>query len=92
MPQNLTQIATGVETSEFGKKYDTASLKSDVDKLDIDKLRTIPNDLSKISDAVETIVVKKTVHDKKITKVYAFDTKVPYTSGLVSKTQHDSDE
>ena len=31
--------AAGVDTSDFAKKTDLANLKSDVDKLDIDKLK-----------------------------------------------------
>ena len=38
--------ATGVDTSKFTKKVDLAGLKSNVEKLDIDKLRNVPNNLS----------------------------------------------
>ena len=41
--------ATGVDTSKFAKKVDVASLKSEIDQLDIDKLKTIPVDLNKLS-------------------------------------------
>ena len=34
--------ATGTDTSSFAKKVDLASLKSNVDKLDIDKLKNLP--------------------------------------------------
>ena len=37
---------TGVDTSSFAKKTDLAKLKSDVDKLDIDKVKNLPNSLS----------------------------------------------
>ena len=37
------QNATGVDTSNFAIKTDLASLKSDVDKLDIDKLKNVPS-------------------------------------------------
>ena len=37
--------AAGVDTSDFAKKADLADLKSDVDKLDINKLKTLTNDL-----------------------------------------------
>ena len=36
--------------------------------------------------------VKKTVHDQLVTKVNAIDTKLPSTSGLISKTQFDSEK
>ena len=38
--------ATGVDTSRFAKKVDLANLKSNVDKLDTDKLKNVPTDLS----------------------------------------------
>ena len=39
---------TGINTSDFAKKADLANLKSDVDKLDIDKLKNVPTNLIKI--------------------------------------------
>ena len=56
-------------TSKFGKKADLASLKSDVYKLDIDQLETIPVDLRKLSNAGKNNVVKKTVFDELVRKV-----------------------
>ena len=50
---------THVDTSSFALKTNLASLKSEVDKLDIDKLVPVPADLSKLSDAVINDVVKK---------------------------------
>ena len=35
--------ATGVDTSDFAEKTDLANVKSDVDKLSIDKLKNIPS-------------------------------------------------
>ena len=51
--------ATGVDTSNFALKSNLASLKTEVDKLDIEKLVLIPIDLSKLSDLAENDVVKK---------------------------------
>ena len=68
-----------VDTSSFELKTNLASLKTEVDKLDIDKLEPVPVDLSKLSDAVKN-VVKKIVHDKLVEKVNNTD-----TSGLVLK-------
>ena len=48
-----------VDTSSFALKTDLASLKTEVDKLDIDKLAPVPVDLSKPSDVVKNYVVKK---------------------------------
>ena len=46
-----------IDTSSFALKLNLASLKSEVDKLDIDKV--VPVDLSKLSDVVRNDVVKK---------------------------------
>ena len=42
-----------VDTSSFALKTNLASLKTEVDKLDIDKLVPVPIDLSKLSDVVK---------------------------------------
>ena len=44
--------AAGIDTSKLAAKSDLASLKVEVDKLDIDKLVPVPVDLSKLSDVV----------------------------------------
>ena len=49
----------GVDTSDFAKKTDLAHLKSNVDKLDIDKLVPASVDFSKLSYVVKNDVVKK---------------------------------
>ena len=56
--------AMHVETSSFVLKTNLAGLKTEVDKLDIDKLVPVPVDLSKLSE-----VVKKTVYKKLVAKV-----------------------
>ena len=48
-----------IDTSSFAPKTNLANLKTEVDKLDIDKLVSIPVDLSKLSDVVKNDVVKK---------------------------------
>ena len=50
-----------VDTSSFALKTNLANLKTEVDKLDIDKLVPVPIDLSQLSDVVKTDVVKKDV-------------------------------
>ena len=50
-----------VDTSSFALKSKLASLKTEVDKLDIDKLVSVPVDLSKLSDVVKSDVLKKTI-------------------------------
>ena len=76
-----------VDTSSFALKSNLASLKTEVDKLDINKLVPVPVDLSKLSDAVKNDVVKKTVYDKLNAKVNSVD-----TSGFVLKTKYDTDK
>ena len=49
--------ATGVETSNLPAKSDLASLKAQVNKKDIDKLKTVPADLSKLSNVVDHDIV-----------------------------------
>ena len=64
-----------------------ASLKTEVDKLNIDKLVPIPVDLSKLSDVVKNDVVKKTDYGKLVAKVNSID-----TSGFVLKTKCGTDK
>ena len=45
--------ATGSDTSKLAAKSDLASLKSEVDKIDIDKLKTVSTELSKLSNVVK---------------------------------------
>ena len=52
---------THVDTSNFALKTNLASLRTEVDNLDIDKLAPVPVDLSKLSDVVKNDFVKKTV-------------------------------
>ena len=62
-----------VDTSSFALKTNLANLKTEVDKLDIDKLVPVPVDLSKLSDVVNNDVVKKTVYDKLVAKANIVD-------------------
>ena len=55
---------THVDTSSFALKANLANLKTEVDKLYIDKLAPVSADLSKLSDVVKTDVGKKFVYDK----------------------------
>ena len=58
-----------VDTSSFASKTNLASLKTEVDKLHIDKLVPVSVDLSKVSDVVKHDVVKKDAYDKLVAKV-----------------------
>ena len=53
--------ATGVDISKFAKKFDLATLKSNVDKLDIDKLKNVPTNLSNLKIKVDKLVFDKLV-------------------------------
>ena len=65
------KITTGIDTSKLAAKSDLVSLKARVHTLDIDRLITVPVDLS---DAVKNDVVKKTVYDKLVAKVNSIGT------------------
>ena len=49
-----------IDVSSYALKTNLASLKIEVYKLDIDKLKPVPNDLAKLSNVVKNDVVKKT--------------------------------
>ena len=76
---------TGTDTSKLSAKSDLASLKAEVDKLDIDKWIPVPIDLSKLSDVVKNDVVKNTVYDKFDEKLNNID-----TNEFVLKTKYDT--
>ena len=61
--------ATVVNKSPLASKSDLASWKTKVDKTDVEQLKTVPVDLSKLSNVVNNYVVKKTVYDKLVAKV-----------------------
>ena len=76
-----------VDTSSFALTTNLATLKAEVDKLDIAKLVPVPTDLSKLSNVVKNDVVKETLYDKLITKVNNSD-----TSDFVLKSKYDTDK
>ena len=53
--------ATGVDTSKFATKVDLAHLKSNVDKLDIDKLKNVPTNLSNLKGKADKLDIDKLV-------------------------------
>ena len=59
---------THVDTSSFALKTNLANLKTEVDKLDINKLAPVPVDLSKLIDVVKNDVVKKSDYNTLVTK------------------------
>ena len=96
-----------VDTSSFALKTNLADLKTELDKLDIDKLAPVPVDLSKLSDAVKNDVITKTDYNAKIadiegkipdvtnlatkTALTAVENKIPSISILVEKTDYDTE-
>ena len=76
----------------MASKTDLASLKTKEENLDVDKVKTVPSDLSKLTNVVDNDVIKKTVYDKLVIKVNIIYIKILSTSGLVTKRQSDSDK
>ena len=76
-----------VGTSSSALKANLANLKTEVDKLDNDKLVPVPVDLSKLSDVVKNDVVKKIVYHKLLVKADNID-----TSDFVLKTKYKTDK
>ena len=62
---------THVDVSSFASKTNLAALKTDVDKIDVDKLKTAPADLTILTNAIENDVVKKTDYKAKVTSIEA---------------------
>ena len=60
---------THVDVSSFASKTNLAALKTEVDKIDVDKLNTTPIDLAKLSNVVKDDVVKKTDYNAKVTSI-----------------------
>ena len=75
--------ATGVDISKVAKKVDLASIKSNVNKIDIDRLAAVPIDLSKLSNVVKNNVVKKDGYNARIKNI---EDKIPVITNLATKT------
>ena len=58
---------THVDVSSYASKTNLAALKTEVDKIDVDKLKT--TDLAKLSNVVKNDVVKKTDYNTKVTSI-----------------------
>ena len=91
---------THVDVSSYATKTNLAALKTEVDKIDTDKLKTVPDDLAKLSNVVKNEVVKKTDFsaDNYVTRTkFSTDTnslddkidkveeKIPNVSGLATR-------
>ena len=71
-----------IDTSGFALKANLANLKTEVDKLNIDKLVPVPVGLSKLSDVVKNDIVKKTDCNAKLAEI---ENKIPDISNLANK-------
>ena len=60
---------THVDVSSFASKTNLVALKTEVDKIDADKLKTVPVDLAKLSNVVNNNIVKKTDYNTKVTSM-----------------------
>ena len=76
-----------VDTSTFALKSKLASLKTEVDKPDMDKLTPVPNDLAKLSNVAKTDASKNTAYDQSVAKLNNID-----TTGFVLKTKYGTDK
>ena len=72
--------------SSYASKTNLAVLKTEVDKIDVNKLKKVPADLAKLSNVVTNDVVKKTTYNTLENKVDAID-----TSGFVTRTKFTTD-
>ena len=77
---------THVDVSSFASKTNLASLKTEVDKIDADKVKNAPVDLTKLSNVLKNGVVKKTEFNSLETKVDIID-----TTNFILKTKYEKD-
>ena len=75
-----------IDASGFASKTNLAALKTEVDKIDTDKLKTVPNYLAKLSNVVKNDVVKKTDYNALKSKVDGID-----FSKYVGRTKYETD-
>ena len=75
-----------IDVSSFASKTNLASLKTEVDKIDAEKLKTVPVDLAMLSNIVKNDGVKKTENNSLKTKVDNID-----TTNFVSRTKYEKD-
>ena len=68
------------------------NLKTKVDGLDADKLKTVHTDLEKLSDLVSKEFAKKIVHNKLNMEVNNLENKIPDASTLIHLNQYNTDK
>ena len=67
--KNDLKNITRVDVSSFASKTNLAALKTEVDGIDVDKLKTTPIDLDRLSNLVKNDVVKKTDYNTKVNSI-----------------------
>ena len=77
---------THTDVSSFSRKTNLAALKTEVDKIDVNKLKTVPDDLAKLTNVVKNEVFKKTTYNRLKNKIDAIDTSV-----FVTRTKFTTD-
>ena len=77
---------THVDTSSYALKTNLAALKTEVDNIDTDKLKAVPDDFAKLNNVVKNDVIKMTEYNTLKNKVDVID-----TSGFVTRTKFTSD-
>ena len=80
---NLKNISH-IDVSSYALKSTLASLKTEVDKLGIDKMTSVPIDLAGLSNVVKNDVVKKTEYGKLVNKVNSID-----NTNFASRTKYE---
>ena len=92
MPNYATKSnlnATGVNTLQFGKKDELANLKSEVDKLDIDKLEKLLSGLNSLKSKLDKLDIGKlaaTPVDLRDAKIKDIEEKISNIIGLATTT------
>ena len=84
--EDIKNITHG-DTSNFASKTNLSSWKTEVDKLDIDKLVPVPDDLCKLSNVVKNDAVKKIVYNKLVATVDNIN-----INDIVLKTKYSTDK
>ena len=74
-------------TSNLSAKSNLVSLKAEVDEIGVDKLKTVPVDLSKLNTVADKDIVKKNLYVMLMTNVYTID-----TCRFALKTQYNTDK
>ena len=81
-----TKDITHIDAIDFASKTNFAASETEVDKIDTDKLKKVPNDLAKLSNVVKNDVVKKTDYNTLKSKVDGID-----VSKYVGRTKYETD-